>query len=142
MLKRLKNFILKMGNKNKVQAPLYYQIGGEAAVLKLVERFYWHMDNDPKAKECRDLHAASLESASKKLFMFLSGWLGGPSLYIQAYGHPMMRRRHFPFKIAALHRDQWLYCMRKSMDELRLKKNLDRDLWQGFIKFAEHMRNS
>lgn len=126
----------------KKPTTLYEQIGGELVVQKLVERFYYFMDTDPNARECRDLHGKSLESSKKKLFMFLSGWLGGPSLYIQAYGHPMMRRRHFPFKIGPRERDQWLYCMRLSLDELKLKSDIDTNLWQGFVKFAEHMRNS
>lgn len=134
--------------KKKSVAPLqseattYYMLGGERNLNKLVERFYWHMDNDPQAIDCRNLHKESLDDAQRKLKMFLSGWLGGPSLYIQAYGHPMMRKRHFPFKIGPKERDQWLYCMRLALDELKLENNLDSDLWQGFRKFAEHMRNS
>ncbi|EPZ51135.1 globin, protozoan/cyanobacterial family [Bacteriovorax sp. BAL6_X] len=119
----------------------YHKLGGAEGVQELVNNFYEIMDTDPKASKCRATHARSLESANKKLFMFLSGWLGGPSLYIEKYGHPRMRKRHFPFKIGFAERDEWLYCMRKAMDLKKLKPEFDKELWGAFERFAEHMRN-
>jgi truncated hemoglobin YjbI len=69
---------------------LYDLMGGETGVRTLVERFYDLMDSSPEAKDIRALHAASLKSSREKLFMFLSGWTGGPSLYIEKYGHPQL----------------------------------------------------
>ena len=77
----------------------YELIGGEAKVRELVDRFYDYMDTEAEAQTVRQLHAKSLKSSREKLFLFLSGWLGGPDLYIQKYGHPMLRRRHLPFAI-------------------------------------------
>ena len=71
----------------------YDLIGGEAGVRKLVDRFYDHMDQLEEVKGIRDLHARSLKASREKLFLFLSGWLGGPDLYVQKYGHPRLRRR-------------------------------------------------
>ena len=71
----------------------YEQIGGAEGVRELVGRFYDHMDSLPEAQTIRGLHAASLRVSREKLFLFLSGWLGGPDLYQQKYGHPMLRRR-------------------------------------------------
>jgi hemoglobin len=42
----------------------------------------------PEVKQTRDLHAKSLKVLRKKLFMFLSGWLGSPQLYVEQHGHP------------------------------------------------------
>lgn len=120
----------------------YTRIGGAEIIQNLVDRFYFHMDTNPNVKECRALHKESLNSANKKLFMFLSGWLGGPQLFIEAYGHPMMRRRHLPFKIGTLERDQWLLCMRLALDDIKLEASLDNELYQGFRRFADHMRNA
>jgi hemoglobin len=117
-------------------------IGGEKGIEFLVSRFYHHMDTNPNAKECRDLHQKSLEGAAYKLKLFLSGWLGGPQLYIEKYGHPMMRKRHFPFKIGTKERDQWLLCMREAMNDMKLEANFDHYLYEAFRRFAEHMRNS
>jgi truncated hemoglobin YjbI len=50
--------------------------------------------------------------------MYLSGWLGGPQLFVEAYGHPRLRARHLPFAIGETERDQWLMCMRMAMEEV------------------------
>jgi hemoglobin len=50
--------------------------------------------------------------------MFLSGWLGGPSLYMEAFGHPRLRMRHMPFAVDEAARDQWMFCMRKAVVSL------------------------
>jgi hemoglobin len=59
----------------------YEAIGGEQAVRKLVDRFYDLMDTLPEAQGIRALHPESLAGSREKLFMFLSGWLGGPPLF-------------------------------------------------------------
>ncbi len=138
---KLLNKIKEVFKKDSKPLMPYAQIGGEKVLKNLVSRFYFHMDTNPQAKDCRDLHGKNLDHAKEKLFMFLSGWLGGPSLYIEAFGHPMMRKRHFPFRIGPKERDQWLLCMRLSLSELNLEAQLDNQLWEGFRKFAEHMRN-
>jgi truncated hemoglobin YjbI len=88
-------------------------------VRAIVERFYDLMELDAEVSELRASTAASLESARDKLFIFLSGWLGGPPLYTDSYGHPMLRARHLPFAIGEVERDQWIACMKQAMDESR-----------------------
>jgi len=77
----------------------YDRLGGEEMVRKLVNRFYDLMDQLPEAMTIRQLHAPDLGDAREKFFMFLSGWLGGPSLYIEPYGHPRLRQRPMPFAL-------------------------------------------
>jgi hemoglobin len=122
------------------QSP-YQIIGEEAGVQKLVNKFYDEMDSNPKMKLIRDLHSKKLDTAREKLFEFLSGWLGGPDLYIQKYGHPKMRARHLPFPIGKQERDQWLVCMRVAMDSLTLPEEWDRQIFMSFYRFASHMMN-
>ncbi len=119
----------------------YEMIGGEKKVRQLVDRFYDLMDELPEAWEIRKLHAENLDTARKKLFKFLSGWLGGPPLYEREYGHPMLRRRHLPFPIGTRERDQWLMCMQLAMDELGIEGSLRQHLDQAFFRTADHMRN-
>jgi hemoglobin len=80
---------------------LYDLLGGEPEathkIREIVEAFYDVMDSDEKAKTIRLMHPEDLTSSREKLFMFLSGWTGGPQLYIERYGHPFLRRRHLPF---------------------------------------------
>jgi hemoglobin len=98
----------------------YDLMGGDEGVRKLVDRFYQIMDESPEAWEIRKLHPDDLSSSVDKLYMFLSGWLGGPQLYVEKHGHPMLRRRHFPFPIAERERDQWLMCMNQALDEMEI----------------------
>jgi hemoglobin len=122
------------------QAP-YALLGGEAAVRSLVDRFYDLMELEPGYAAIRRLHAADLAHAREKLFLFLSGWLGGPSLYIERYGHPMLRARHLPFAIGVAERDQWMACMEQAMADLGVADDLRSRLRQAFFQTADWMRN-
>lgn len=116
-------------------------IGGEDAVRRLVDRFYDWMDAAPEAAGIRTMHPASLESSREKLFLFLVGWLGGPPLYMERIGPPMLRARHLPFPIGAAERDAWLWCMDRALDEQEMPAEL-RDFLRGrFQAMADHMRN-
>ena len=119
----------------------YELIGGEEGVRALVERFYDLMELEPKYSRLRAVHGNTLEHAREKLYMFLSGWLGGPSLYTDKYGHPMLRARHLPFAIGELERDQWMACMVQAMEETELPQELRKALEQAFFKTADWMRN-
>ncbi|MES9830382.1 MAG: group II truncated hemoglobin [Candidatus Thiodiazotropha sp.] len=119
----------------------YERIGGEAAVRELVDRFYNLMDRQQEAKKIRDLHAKNLRISRDKLFLFLSGWLGGPDLYVEKYGHPRLRARHLPFSIGIEERDQWIYCMRKALSAMDLDAKLQEELNQAFFRTADFMRN-
>lgn len=119
----------------------YDIMGGEPMVRALVERFYDLMELDPEFAQLRAVHGASLEHARERLFMFLSGWLGGPSLYTDRFGHPMLRARHLPFPIGTVERDQWMACMVKAMEETGVEPQLRQALRNAFFKTADWMRN-
>ena len=119
----------------------YEVIGGETAIRNLVERFYYYMDTLPEAKGIRDIHQADLTSAETKLFKYMTGWLGGPNLYIEEYGHPMLRARHLPFAIGESERDQWMLCMNKAIDEVPMDPRLKTSLQTALQDLATHMIN-
>ena len=73
--------------------------------------------------------------------MFLSGRSGGPALYVEKYGHPRLRMRHVPFSIGELERDQWLWCMNKSLDEMELDAVVRDHLKARFAETADFLRN-
>lgn len=123
------------------QPTLYDLMGGETGVRRLVDRFYDLMDAAPEASAIRSLHAASLKQSREKLFMFLSGWSGGPSVYIERFGHPRLRQRHFPFSIGELERDQWLWCMGQALDESGMPVEVVAHLKARFAEVADFMRN-
>lgn len=124
-----------------MQKPHYDRLGGEKAVRELVDRFYDLMDSRTDVTELRRTHAPDLSDARNKLFMFLSGWLGGPPLYIEQYGHPRLRQRHMPFAIGETERDQWMSCMDQAMTDMSLPADLHQELYAALFKTADFMRN-
>jgi hemoglobin len=125
-----------------LQSPtVYEQLGGDARLRELVDRFYDLMDLEPGYTELRQAHGPSLANARDRLYMFLSGWLGGPNLYIEQFGHPRLRARHMPFSIGIKERDQWLACMMQAMNELNVDSALAGQLHKAFFTTADWMRN-
>jgi len=123
------------------EANLYERIGGEAGLKALVERFYDIIDSAPEAAQLRALHPKSLRQSREKFFMFLSGWTGGPQLYMKKYGHPRLRMRHMPFSIGAVERDQWIWCMHKALDESKIDPRVVEYLKTRFAETADFLRN-
>ncbi len=117
------------------------RIGGDEGLKQLVTLFYDNMETLSEAKLIRDLHAKDMRSAREKLYMFLSGWMGGPDRYIVAFGHPRLRTRHLPFPIGHKERDQWLMCMQKALNELKLDTMFKEQLMSSFTQTANHMMN-
>jgi len=120
----------------------YELIGGEPAVKQLVHRFYELMDELPEAYAVRQLHPASLAGSEEMLFEYLSGWLGGPNLYIAKKGHPRLRMRHAPYAIGAKERDEWMLCMTQALTEQVGDKGFRQALLNQFSELASHMINS
>jgi hemoglobin len=119
----------------------YDIIGGEQALRSLVDRFYFYMDILPEVQGVRAMHQANLATAKDKLFKFFSGWLGGPDLFMEEFGHPMLRARHFPFAIGEAERDQWMLCMNKALDEMTMDPRLKTNLQTALQNLATHMIN-
>lgn len=115
--------------------------GGVEKVREIVERFYDIMDTDPRAASIRAMHPTDLTSSREKLFMFLTGWTGGPQLYIERYGHPFLRAKHLPFAVDESARDQWMYCMIKAMHEIGIEEPLLTKLAEALYGVADFMRN-
>lgn len=125
----------------RAETTAYELAGGEKKVFALVDRFYDLMDEAPEYYPIRKLHPASLDGSRQKLKMYLSGWLGGPQLYIEQFGHPRLRARHLPFSIGMEERNQWLACMYSAMRDVELPEALQERLQEAFFGTADWMRN-
>ena len=127
------------------QATPFEQLGGIDGVRALVDRFYDLMDLEPDFAALRALHPPTLDGSRDKFAWFLTGWLGGPDLYIERFGHPRLRARHLPFPIGMQARDQWLTCMGLAMAEIGEAGGFTADMQQrlmiSFANTADHMRN-
>lgn len=130
-----------MTSEQNAQQSAFDLIGGDTRLRELVDRFYDLMDIDPAFAGIRAMHPTPLDGSRDKLYWFLSGWTGGPSLYIERFGHPRLRARHLPYAIASGERDQWLRCMALAMQDVGIAEALQERLMQSFYETADWMRN-
>jgi hemoglobin len=122
-------------------ANLYEQLGGDPAIESFVSRLYDIMASDAEAEYIWKWHPEDLDEVKARLKAFLSGWLGGPAVYPERYGPPMMRRRHMAFPIGPRERDIWLACARKALAETVPEGPARANLDMALTAMAEHMRN-
>jgi hemoglobin len=120
---------------------LYEAIGGDATVRRLTHRFYELMDTLPEAKNCRAIHPPDLAGSEAKLYDYLTGYLGGPPVYVEKYGHPRLRSRHFGAAIGPAERDEWMLCFRRAMEETIYNPKLRDIIWPPIERLAFHMQN-
>lgn len=120
---------------------LYEAIGGDTTVRALVRRFYHLMDTLPETAHCRAVHPKDLSGSEEKFYEYLTGYLGGPQLYMEKRGHPMLRRRHMIAEIGPVERDEWLLCFRRALDETIESEMLRNIIWDPVERLAHHMQN-
>ena len=121
------------------------RLGGEAAVRALAARFYDHMDQDePALARLHPLDEAGRVSAQtrERFTLFLIEWLGGPTLYSPAHGHPRLRMRHGRVPVDTAMRDAWLRCMNAAMDDVCVPGHTRPFLAQRFAEVADFLRNA
>jgi hemoglobin len=131
-----------MTSNTPEETSLYERIGGAEKLRALVDRFYDLMALEGEFAGIHVMHPVPNDSSRDKLFWFLSGWMGGPNLYIEQFGHPRLRARHLPYKIGEAERDQWLRCMAWAMQEVGIDTALAERLMLSFYETADWMRNT
>lgn len=119
----------------------YDMIGGEDVLRRVVDRFYEIMDTDPEAATIRAMHGEDLGPVSDKLFDFLSGWLGGPPLYMKRTGSVCLGHAHAPFAIGEAERDAWLMCMRRALEDEGVAQDVRELLDRPLFMIADFIRN-
>jgi hemoglobin len=120
---------------------LYHRLGGEKVLREFVDKLYDFMDEFPAVEKVRKMHADDMSQARERLFMFLSGMLGGPPLYADAFGPPRLRRKHLQFKIGNQERDQWLFCAENAANQLQVDAAIREELMAQLVSMADHLRN-
>jgi hemoglobin len=123
-------------------ATLFEVIGGADKLRELVDRFYDLMELEPEFEGIRSLHPTPMDGSRDKLYWFLTGWMGGPDLYIERFGHPRLRARHLPYAIGSSERDQWLRAMALAMQDVGIAEDLQLRLMESFYQTADWMRNT
>ena len=113
---------------------VYDLVGGDKFFIELADVFYNKIDNDDLL---RGMFPTSLEEAKKWNYLFLRKIFGGPDEYVTERGHPMMRKRHFPFKIGLKERNRWYDLMIESIKELGIAP--DHPAYPIMQKYFDHM---
>lgn len=117
----------------------YEALGGADGVRRLSETFYDVIDEESPL--LREMLPANTRNTREKFFMYLSGWLGGPPLYEEKWGHPRLRMRHSPFSIDDTAAAEWMRCMRITLDRIGVAGDLRDFLESRLAPLAEHMKN-
>lgn len=121
------------------EATPYDAIGGGDGVRRLVESFYDRIDAE--SPKLRAMLPRNDSGSRQKLFEYLSGWLGGPNLYVEKRGHPRLRMRHFPFPIGEAEAIEWMRCMRLAIDDAEVPEPASTFLDSRLEPLAQHMVN-
>jgi hemoglobin len=117
----------------------YYLLGEREGIQKLVTTFYSLVSQDPLLSP---LFPNDLTETAHKQTQFLSQFFGGPPLYTEEHGHPMLRARHMPFPITDSHAKAWLACMERAMTAHKLEPELQNFLLSRLKMTAYHMVNT
>jgi hemoglobin len=117
---------------------LYEQMGGAETIRRIVDAFYPRVQADPELKE---LFPGDISAVMEKQYLFLTQFFGGPALYNEKHGHPMLRARHMPFPVDERRARAWLGCMKGALDEVGLAGEVREQVWQRLSFTAGHMIN-
>ena len=110
-----------------------YEKMGEDNIFKLLEDFYQTLEQS----EIRSMFPADMALASRKSGEFFVFLLGGPPLYQQRHGAPMMRRRHLPFVIDERARQVWLRSFYATLEDADKKYAFPVEYIKDFKQFLD-----
>ncbi len=113
-------------------------IGGADGIARLVDAFYPRVQRDP---DLAPIFPDDIAPVRDKQHLFLTQFLGGPSLYSERHGSPMLRARHLPHAVTPRRRDAWLRCMSAAMDEIGLTGDVREFVFARLVQVAHHMVN-
>ncbi|MEN2466745.1 globin [Ornithinibacillus sp. FSL M8-0202] len=118
---------------------IFEEIGGYETIERLVAAFYRRVGNHPKLTP---IFPEDLTETARKQTLFLTQFFGGPPIYTEERGHPMMRRRHLPFEITPSRRDAWLDCMEAALEEVEIEEPYRTAIFEKLTMTANHMMNT
>ncbi|CAG0956771.1 Group 2 truncated hemoglobin YjbI [Methylophilaceae bacterium] len=131
------------GQTDRPRTSLYDLVGGEDGVRELVKIFYDIVETHPEGHQLHLLHLRGNGVAHSRVeqFHFLSGFLGGPKLYIEKHGHSNVRTMHEHVEIDNEAKDIWLKCMSMAIDTMGMESGIKTHLMSNFTVIAERLVN-
>ncbi|HET7629735.1 MAG TPA: globin [Bacillales bacterium] len=124
--------------KQEIEVNPYKAIGGAKTIEKLVNAFYKRVK---KHDLLFPIFPDDLTETAHKQKLFLTQLLGGPPLYLEERGHPMLRARHMQFPITPERATAWLACMNAAMDEIELDTKWKESIFARLRIIALNMVN-
>jgi len=121
------------------RSTVYELIGGTAGLRRLVEAFYPKVQAHPLLGP---LFPSDIRPVMEKQILFLTQFFGGPPLYSDQYGHPMMRARHIAFPVTMERADAWLGCMQAAIQEVGMPYELGAFILERLKGPAYHFVNT
>ncbi|CDZ99199.1 Group 2 truncated hemoglobin YjbI [Jeotgalicoccus saudimassiliensis] len=119
--------------------PLAYNDIGEEKLHRMIDIFYDYVKHDDRINH---LFPEDFTETAYKQKLFQTQFLGGPNLYNEKYGHPMLRARHMPFRITPAGAEAWLENMNQAILDVGIEDELREYLMARYTLTANHMVNS
>ncbi|MEM9064226.1 MAG: hypothetical protein AAGB51_01915 [Planctomycetota bacterium] len=94
-----------------------YERMGEPAIRRLTDDFYGRLARSSVVGRMFPADPKELVEAAGRTADFFVFLFGGPPLYQQRWGRPMMRARHLPFVIDEAARAEWVRCFEGAAEE-------------------------
>ncbi|HHO5438064.1 TPA: truncated hemoglobin YjbI [Staphylococcus aureus] len=116
-----------------------YDIIGKEALYDMIDYFYTLVEKDERLNH---LFPGDFAETSRKQKQFLTQFLGGPNIYTEEHGHPMLRKRHMDFTITEFERDAWLENMQTAINRAAFPQGVGDYLFERLRLTANHMVNS
>lgn len=114
-------------------SPEIYARMGEDHIFRMLEDFYLELEKS----SIRSMFPADMREASRRSAAFFVFALGGPPLYQQLYGPPMMRQRHMSFAIDESARQIWMDCFKSILKDADKKYHFPLEYMDEFINFLD-----
>ncbi|MCQ4088533.1 globin [Saccharibacillus sp. JS10] len=104
-----------------VEQTIYQQLGESDGLRTIIETFYENVGNEPLLAP---LFPENMAPVIEKQHQFLTQFFGGPPLFSEKHGHPMMRARHMRFPVTNERADAWLACMNAALEQNNVEDEL------------------
>lgn len=124
--------------EERLQLNPFEAIGGFDTIDKLVSAFYKRVADHP---DLSPIFPDDLTETARKQKQFLTQLLGGPPLYLEEHGHPMLRARHLRFTITPQRANAWLACMNDALDEIDIEDSWRKAIYNRLKVIALNMVN-
>ena len=128
----------------RVPAPVperrLYDLLGEQGIRDMISHQY-DLLAQSEIKEMFPPVGKGLEMAKQHTADYIIQRFGGPAIYRERRGHPMLINRHKDFEITKRAREVWLECYREALIQQDLPDDVKLSFWKFFNSFSNWLVN-